>query len=88
MSAQQPDPRIRREDLGALNLNGEKYVTHDKVGCPRNACIEEFDGYLRCWACHMPLTSGAARYVRATSKPTDKNSFTWIDVFGNSGLSS
>ena len=71
----QPDNRISTHDLGYLELNGKRYVIHDKPGCPRNACIERFDGYLRCWACHTVLTDKAAEYVVDTFEETEKGAF-------------
>jgi hypothetical protein len=72
----QPDPRIHKIDLGTLEFNGQKYVIHDKAGCPRNACIERCEeGYLRCWACYTPLNDEAAQYVEAFFKETDRGTF-------------
>lgn len=84
----QPDPRIKVDKIGVLSLGGRRYVIHAARGCPRNACIENFDGHLRCWACHTPLTEEAAAYVRNNAHPKDdpqgqKNfdAFVWNDNF-------
>ena len=74
----QPDPRIRKENLGAFFIKGKRYVVNANPGVPRNACVEEFDGALRCWASHQWLDDSAADFIRqnATYLP-DNNAFIW-----------
>lgn len=73
----QPDNRLRVGDLGSFTINGRRFVVNLRPGVPRNACIEEFDGALRCWASHTWLTPDAADFVRANAVPTDGNAFAW-----------
>ena len=75
MSTRQPDHRIKQEELKFFRLDKKVFVIHGRPGCPRNACIEEFDGFLRCWACYNPLTDRAARYVRNNFEKTDNGAF-------------
>ena len=84
----QPDYRIRTRDLGVITLRNnevvKRFVTHDRVGCPRNAVVEQFNGFLRCWACRTPLNEEAAEYVRRhahTQGPNDGDGFMWNDGF-------
>ena len=88
MPKPQPDPRIRIEDLGVFSLGGRRFVLHDRRGCPRNAVVEQFQGTLRCWACHTPLNQEAAEYVRGNAHPKDEpqgekdyDAFVWNDDF-------
>jgi len=88
MPRTQPDFRIRLGDLGIFILGGRRYVTHDQRGCPRNAVVENYQGNLRCWACHMPLNEEAAQYVRKNAHPKDEpkgeknyDAFVWNDNF-------
>lgn len=73
----QPDSRIRKYELGSFTLEGKKFVVNLRPGVPRNACIEEFDGGLRCWASHTWLDNDAAAFVRENSVPTKNNAFVW-----------
>ena len=75
----QPDRRIKRHELGSFTRNGKRFVVNIQPGVPRNACIEEFDGYLRCWACYEPLDDDAAQFVRENATFTDNNAFVWND---------
>ncbi len=75
MAARQPDNRVKREDLKFWKFGGKLFVIHGSRGCPRNACIEEHDETLRCWACHKPLTERAAHYVRKNFVQTDNGAF-------------
>lgn len=59
----QPDPRIVMDALGAFAHDGEFYLIHDAKGCPKNALIENFDGYLRCSSCFTALADSAAEAV-------------------------
>ncbi len=59
----QPDPRITIDALGMREFDGESYLTHKAKGCPRNALVEIFRGYLRCSHCRTALTDVAATYV-------------------------
>jgi len=85
MAHPQPDPRVTQHELGSFAMPGQSsiYVTHARPGCPRNAIIEVFDGYLRCWACRKPLTDNAARYVRrvahlrGSTQEADGDVFIW-----------
>lgn len=67
----QPDNRIQVQDLGTFWLNGTRYMVHARPGCPRNATIEIFQGYLRCWACKKPLSEEAANFARDKALPRD-----------------
>lgn len=74
----QPDDRIRRRDLAALFVDGKRFVVNGRPGVPRNACVEQFDGGLRCWASRQWLDDDAANYVRNNAKYLpDSNSFVW-----------
>lgn len=76
----QPDNRIGIRDLGHFFFNGKKYVVNRRPGVPRNACIEEFEGKLRCWASKIWLTDDAAKVVRENATFNEKqNHFTWND---------
>ena len=77
----QPDPRISVKGLNTFPLDGKKYVSHGEPGCPRNACIEYFEGrnYLRCGFCYTPLTQEAAIHVLDHSEMTEQKSFVWVE---------
>lgn len=77
MSRRQPDNRIRASELGSLSLNGKRFVVNLRPGVPRNACIEEVNGLLRCWASHRWLDDEAAAFVRENSVKTENNAFVW-----------
>jgi len=81
MLVKQPDPRISVKGLDTFPLDGKRYVSHGEPGCPRNACIEYFEGrnYLRCGFCYTPLTQEAAIHVLDHSKMTEQNSFVWVE---------
>ncbi|MFW9998092.1 MAG: hypothetical protein ACFFD4_38980 [Candidatus Odinarchaeota archaeon] len=49
-------------------------------GVPRNACVEEFRGKLRCWASRTWLDGQAARFVRQNAEFLEgNNAFVWKD---------
>lgn len=74
----QPDPRIGKRDLGAWFHDGKRYVVNARPGVPRNACVEQFDSALRCWASHQWLDDEAANYVRANATYSpEQNAFLW-----------
>lgn len=73
----QPDERIKRHELGSFTLGGKKFVVNLRPGVPRNACIEEFRGALRCWASHTWLNDEAAAFVRENAVLTEQNAFVW-----------
>jgi hypothetical protein len=75
----QPDPRIHKNDLASFTSNGKRFVVNGSPGVPRNACIEEVGGRLRCWASHVWLDDAAAAFVRANAAPTENDSFVWND---------
>ena len=78
----QPDDRIRRNELGVLSLNGKRYVISTRRGLPRNATVETFAGYLRCWACKKALDEEAAAFVRENADYNpDNNTFAWKKGF-------
>lgn len=77
MRRRQPDSRIRKHELGSFTLGGKRFVVNLRPGVPRNACIEEFDGSLRCWASHKWLDDRAAEFVLKNATPTDNNAFIW-----------
>jgi len=77
MRRRQPDRRIRVRDLGSFTINGKRYVVNLRPGVPRNACIEEYDGGLRCWASRTWLDDEAAAFVRDNSEPASHNKFIW-----------
>ncbi|MBD3426386.1 MAG: hypothetical protein GF409_04035 [Candidatus Omnitrophica bacterium] len=79
MRRRQPDPRIKRDELGSFTMNGKRFVVNLRPGVPRNACIEEFRGDLRCWASHTWLTDEAAAFVRNNATQTENNAFVWLD---------
>jgi len=81
MLVKQPDPRISVKGLNTFPLDGKRYVSHGEPGCPRNACIEYFEGrnYLRCGFCYTPLTQEAAIHVLDHSEMTEQNSFVWVE---------
>lgn len=74
----QPDIRIHKRDLASFIIGGKRFVVNGRPGVPRNACVEEFDGALRCWASHQWLDDEAAAYVKAhaTYLP-ENNAFAW-----------
>ncbi len=73
----QPDGRIHKFELGSFTCGGRRFVVNLRRGVPRNACVEQFRGKLRCWASRTWLDDHAARYVRANSTTTDNNAFVW-----------
>ncbi len=75
MTVRQPDYRVKREDLKYSRILDNVFAVHRQPGCPSNACIEEVDGFLRCWACHNPLNDRAARFVRKNFVKTDNGAF-------------
>lgn len=82
MPETQPDRRIKIRDLGVFSHNGQRFVINNRPGVPRNACIEEANGYLRCWASHEPLAPEAAEFIRRHADFDPKfNRFTWKDGF-------
>ena len=80
MQPQVRDNRIQKRDLGSFTVKGTRLVVNLQPGVPRNACIEEVDGVLRCWASREPLDQEAADYVRenAIYRP-ENNTFVWKD---------
>jgi len=60
-------------------LNGQRFVINLRPGVPFNACIEEVDGCLRCWASYHPLTPEAADMVARHATQTETGAFTWND---------
>lgn len=76
-ATRQPDPRVSAKSLGSFSVNDKEYVIHNHPGCPRNAIIEVFDGYLRCWSCRKPLTDEARDFVLARAQKTDTGDFVW-----------
>lgn len=58
--------------------NGKGYVIHAAAGCPRNACIEVFEGMLRCCACYRPVAAEAQNLldINATHNK-EMNHFVW-----------
>lgn len=79
MRRRQPDSRIHSGNLGMVILNGKRFVINLRPGLPFNACIEEIDGALRCWASHRWLDSRAAMIVDGYATKTDGGSFVWND---------
>lgn len=79
MYQRQPDNRIRLGDLGMMILNGKRFVVNLRPGVPFNACIEEFDGNLRCWASHEWLDTRAAMIVDRLATKTKTGTFVWND---------
>ncbi len=79
MRRRQPDNRIHPENLGMMFLNGKRFVINLRPGVPFNACIEEFDGSLRCWASHNWLDQRAATVVDGYATPGESGSFLWND---------
>ena len=79
MRYRQPDRRIQPRDLGMMALNGQRFVINLRPGVPFNACIEEFDGSLRCWASYKQLTQEAADLVARHATQTKSGAFLWND---------
>ena len=79
MRRRQPDNRVHPENLGMMVLNGQRFVINLRPGVPFNACIEEFDGALRCWASHNWLDNRAAMVVDGYATKTDTGAFVWND---------
>jgi len=77
MRRRQPDNRIHPENLGMMILGDKRFVINLRPGVPFNACIEEFDGSLRCWASHNWLDNRAAMVVDGYATKTEGGSFTW-----------
>ena len=76
----QPDSRVHKNALASFTVAGTRFVVNGRPGVPRNACVEEFDGSLRCWASKAWLDDAAANFVRAnaTFRP-ENNCFVWND---------
>jgi hypothetical protein len=68
---------IEIRDLGYLYLEGKRFVVNTRPGLPRNACVEEEGGQLRCWASRSPLTAEAESFVRDNASPTGHGTFVW-----------
>ena len=79
MRYRQIDRRIQPHDLGMMVLNDQRFVVNLRPGVPFNACIEEFDGYLRCWASYRVLTQAAADLVSQHAAQTKSGAFVWTD---------
>jgi len=79
MRRRQPDNRIHPDNLGMMFLNGKRFVINLRAGVPFNACIEEFQGSLRCWASYHWLDNRAAMVVDGNATKTEKDSFVWND---------
>ena len=77
MQTRQPDERIGLKDLGMLVLDGKRFVVNLSPGVPFNACIEEVDESLRCWASHRWLDDEAALFVYAAAQKNDSGAFVW-----------
>lgn len=77
MQRRQPDDRIRPENLGMVTLNGKRFVINLCLGVPFNACIEEFRGFLRCWASYNWLNRSAASLVDGHATQTGTGAFVW-----------
>lgn len=76
----QPDNRIHKHELGSFTCNGQRFVVNLRRGVPRNACVEEFRGKLRCWASRTWLDGQAARFVRQNAEFLEgNNAFVWKD---------
>jgi hypothetical protein len=75
----QPDNRVHPENLGMMILNGKRFVVNLRPGVPFNACIEEYDGFLRCWASQNPLDQRAAIIMEGYATKTDGGAFVWND---------
>ncbi len=90
MKIQQPDYRIKVENLGEWSIGGvntRKFVTHGGQGCPKMGLIEiHDDSYLRCCYCGTPLTDEAATHIMAnigkkfmeTTTTGGKRVFAWM----------
>ena len=79
MRRRQPDDRIHPENLGMVAMNGKRFVINLRYGVPFNACIEEFDGSLRCWASYNWLDRRAAMLVDGCATKTNSGAFVWND---------
>jgi len=79
MYRRQPDNRVHPENLGMMILNGQRFVINLRPGVPFNACVEEFDGSLRCWASHNWLDNRAAIVVDGYANKTESGAFIWKD---------
>ncbi len=79
MRRRQPDNRIHPENLGMMFLNGKRFVINLRPGVPFNACIEEFQDSLRCWASHHWLDNRAAGVIEGYAALSEGGSFTWND---------
>lgn len=73
----QPDDRIHPDNLGMMILDGKRFVVNLRPGVPFNACIEQYDGSLRCWASHNWLDNRAAGVVDGHATQTEGNAFVW-----------
>lgn len=71
---------IEPEELGWTLIQGRPYVVNTRPGVPFNACIEEYDGRLRCWASHAELTAEAARLVESFASPSPTGAFVWRET--------
>ncbi len=79
MQRRQPDSRIHPGNLGMMFLNDRRFVISLRPGFPFNACIEEVDGQLRCWASHKWLDQRAALIVDNFATKTEGGSYVWND---------
>jgi hypothetical protein len=79
MHRRQPDNRIHPENLGMVLINGKRFVVNLRPGVPFNACIEEFDGALRCWASQNWLDRRASTIVDGFAEKTESGAFVWGD---------
>lgn len=77
MRKRQPDNRIRPENLDMMVLKGKRFVINLRLGVPFNACIEDLDSVLRCWASKDWLDERAALVVDSFATKTQRGSYLW-----------